>query len=248
MTEMPRHAGNKKRGVRDERDGQARDPEAVNAEDHFTIHSVFAVDVPLPDDEAIRQSLVAELKEATKDVTVRGWYDVSGFRAEADVMVWMYSQDVRVLQDAYHKVRDALMPYMSSVWSVVGSHRPAEFNRAHIPAIIDNFGPRDFIAVYPFVRSYDWYVMDDQERAQMLRDHGKSGRQYPDVLASTLSTFALSDYEWILAFESDDINRLVDAMRHQRATKARLHVREEIPFFTGPRLELSELIAKQPRA
>ncbi|MDO5726594.1 MAG: chlorite dismutase family protein [Bowdeniella nasicola] len=247
MNDMARHPGNKKRGVRDERDGHARDPEEVNSQDHFTIHAVFAVDTPLPDDTKVRDALVEELTAATADVTVRGWYDVAGFRAEADVMVWMYSQDVRKLQDAYHRVRDALLAYMTPVWSVIGSHRPAEFNRAHIPAIIDNFGPRNFIAVYPFVRSYDWYVMDEAERSQMLKEHGKSGRHYPDVLASTLSTFALSDYEWILAFESDDINRLVDAMRHQRATRARMHVREEIPFFTGPRLELADLIAKQPK-
>ncbi|MDO5701003.1 MAG: chlorite dismutase family protein [Bowdeniella nasicola] len=238
---------NKKKGVRDERDGEVRDAEEVNATNLFAMHAVFGLDTPLPADDDARAALVTALEEATSAVEVRGWYDVAGFRAEADIMVWMHTDDVRVLQDAYHAVRDALLPYMSSVWSVVGTHRAAEFNRAHIPAVFDNFGPRDFICVYPFVRSYEWYVMEGAERAEMLREHGRSGRQYPDVLASTLATFALSDYEWILAFESDDITRLVDAMRHQRGTRARLHVREETPFFTGPRVPLAELIDKQPR-
>jgi chlorite dismutase len=30
-------------------------------------------------------------------------------------------------------------------------------------------------------------------------------------------------------------------MRHLRATDARLHVREEVPFFTGRRIEVGEL-------
>ena len=32
-------------------------------------------------------------------------------------------------------------------------------------------------------------------------------------------------------------------MRDLRDTKARLHVREEIPFFTGPRRELEDILA-----
>ncbi len=47
-----------------------------------------------------------------------------------------------------------------------------------------------------------------------------------------------SKYEWILSFEADELHRLVDIMHQLRATQARLHVREEPPFFTGPRVEL----------
>ena len=139
------HPQNKKKGVRDERDGAVRDAEIVNSTDLFTLHAVFGLDLPLPADDAERAALVATLQEATSKVEVRGWYDVAGFRAEADVMVWMHGDDIHALQAAYHAVRDALMPYMSPVWSVVGTHRAAEFNRGHIPAVFDNFGPRDFI-------------------------------------------------------------------------------------------------------
>ena len=41
------------------------------------------------------------------------------------------------------------------------------------------------------------------------------------------------------AFEADELHRLTDAMRHQRGVEARLHVREETPFYTGPRVSLS---------
>ena len=61
-----------------------------------------------------------------------------------------------------------------------------------------------------------------------------------DVLANTVSAFALGDYEWLLSFESDNLIRIVDLMRELRATKARLHVREELPFYTGPRVTLGE--------
>ena len=81
----------------------------------------------------------------------------------------------------------------------------------------------------------------------MLREHGMAAHGFPDVKASTLSGFALGDYEWILSFEADELHRLVDIMHHLRATQARLHVREETPFFTGQRVELSEWLNRQPQ-
>jgi len=41
--------------------------------------------------------------------------------------------------------------------------------------------------------------------------------------------------------ESDDLVAIVDLMRGLRATDARRHVREEVPFHTGRRIEIAEL-------
>ena len=71
----------------------------------------------------------------------------------------------------------------------------------------------------------------------MLREHGLAGRVFTGVQANTVAAFALNDYEWILALESDDLHDLVDLMRDLRATQARRHVREEIPFHTGRRID-----------
>jgi chlorite dismutase len=97
------------------------------------------------------------------------------------------------------------------------------------------------VTVYPFVRSYEWYLLPDDERRQLLREHGMAGSTYPQVQANTVASFALGDYEWILALEADDPIDLVDLMRHLRSTGARLHVREEIPFFTGRLIPLDEV-------
>ncbi|MGH3615169.1 MAG: chlorite dismutase family protein, partial [Pseudonocardia sp.] len=85
-----------------------------------------------------------------------------------------------------------------------------------------------------------------EERRTMLADHGKAARGFPDVRANTVPAFALGDYEWILAFEADELHRIVDLMRHLRATEARRHVREEVPFYTGPRVQIGDLVATLP--
>ncbi|CAM5695021.1 hypothetical protein SBADM41S_10909 [Streptomyces badius] len=39
--------------------------------------------------------------------------------------------------------------------------------------------------------------------------------------ANTVASFSLGDYEWILAFEADELYRIVDLMRHLRGSEAR---------------------------
>jgi chlorite dismutase len=67
------------------------------------------------------------------------------------------------------------------------------------------------------------------------------GRDFPQVLTNTVSAFALGDWEWLLGLEADELTDLVDMMRHLRSTDARLHVREEIPFYTGRRISAAEV-------
>ena len=80
----------------------------------------------------------------------------------------------------------------------------------------------------------------------MLAEHGKMAREYPDVRANTVASFALGDYEWMLAFEADELHRIVDLMRHLRAATARRHTRLEIPFYTGARKSAADLVAALP--
>jgi chlorite dismutase len=181
------------------------------------------------------------------DVTVRGCYDVSAFRADADVMVWWHSPSAASLQSAYNALRrTALGARLVPVWSQMGLHRPAEFNKRHVPAFLAGEAPREFLCVYPFVRSYEWYLLPEGERRDMLAEHGGMARGFPDVRANTVASFALGDYEWLLAFEADELHRIVDLMRHLRGSAARRHVREEVPFYTGRRRSVAELLAALP--
>jgi chlorite dismutase len=175
-------------------------------------------------------------------VTLRGIYDVSGLRADADLMLWLTGDDAQRLQAALRTLRrSAPLASLTPRWNALGVHRDAEFSRDHAPSFMRGLPPKQWVTVYPFVRSLDWYILPEDERRGMLGEHGRMGREYPQVQANTVAAFALGDYEWILALEADDPIDLVDLMRHLRATEARRHVREEIPFFTGRLIGVEEL-------
>jgi len=216
----------------------------------YTAWSVFSLSQPLGEDR--HHGLAAEVEElfaelAASDVTVRGTYDVSALRADADLMVWWHAESAEQLQEAYNRFRRTrLGGHLRPVWSVMALHRPAEFNKSHIPAFLAEEQARRFVCVYPFVRSYEWYLLEDSERRALLAEHGKMARDYPDVRANTVASFALNDFEWILAFEADELHRIVDLMRHLRGSETRRHVREEVPFYTGTRRSVAELVASLP--
>ena len=232
---------------------KAQQAREINDTIRYTMWSVFRLEVLLSDDEeadraaeaAEVEKLFAELAEA--DVVVRGVYDVSGLRADADLMVWWHATTSEELQAAYNRFRRTTFGLrLAPVWSQMALHRPAEFNKSHVPAFLADEEPKRHVSVYPFVRSYEWYLLEDADRRRMLADHGKMARDFGDVRANTVASFSLGDYEWILAFEADDLSRIVDLMRHLRGSEARRHVREEVPFYTGARVGIAELVDRLP--
>ncbi|WP_144018461.1 hydrogen peroxide-dependent heme synthase [Demequina sp. NBRC 110051] len=212
----------------------------------FTLFSVLDGFLDAPDEELqeVVEHFDAAVEElAEHDVVLRGIYDVSGLRADGTVMLWLHGPDLADLQLALRELRATeLLADTKLTWSAAGVHRAAEFNRAHVPGFLRGERPRDWLTVYPFVRSYEWYLLSDEERGQMLREHGIKGAAFKGVVANTVAAFALGDYEWLLPMEADEVTDLVDMMRDLRYTEARRHVREEVPFYTGRRIETAEAV------
>ncbi|MCX6502543.1 MAG: chlorite dismutase family protein [Microbacterium sp.] len=209
----------------------------------YTLWAVFRRDPnrPVTESDDTELAEIVQLIEAG-GVTVRGFYDVSGLRADADLMVWLHGPDADGLQRDLRRLRrtELLRPLLP-VWNAMGVHRDAEFNRSHVPGFLRGIEPKEWLVVYPFVRSYEWYLLPEEDRRRMLADHGRKGAAFTGVVANTVASFALGDYEWVLPMEADELTDLVDMMRELRYTEARRHVREEVPFYTGRRIPTSAI-------
>ncbi|MEI6360858.1 MAG: hydrogen peroxide-dependent heme synthase [Actinomycetes bacterium] len=214
----------------------------INETIRYTVWTVFARSGGLDADPDVAAKELQGWADALaeQDIVLRGAYDVSGLRDNADLMLWLHGPTAEGLQHALRDFRrTAAGASTSMVWSGMAMHRPAEFNRGHVPAFMSGKDPLDWLCVYPFVRSYEWYLLPEDERRRMLTEHGMKGRDYTEVQSNTVASFALGDYEWVLALESPVLHDLVDMMRDMRYTDARRHVREEIPFYTGRRIPIT---------
>ncbi|MER3455125.1 MAG: chlorite dismutase [Acidimicrobiia bacterium] len=183
------------------------------------------------------------LAKSDGSVELRGSYNCEGFRPDVDLLLWMTSRSVEALQSTYVSLRKtftgaALEP--SHIF--LGVVRPPEFNPDHMPAFAKGEPPRRYICVYPFVRTAEWYLMDSARRAELLREHGQMGREFPEVLTNTTSGFGLGDWEWILAFESDDLIKIVDCIRRLRDAEARRFTKLDTPFVVGIRKPLEQIL------
>jgi hydrogen peroxide-dependent heme synthase len=194
-------------------------------------------------DEALHEWEVL-FKEHAERVQVRGFYSAEGFRPDADLAMWWVGTSVDAMQNLLVALRrTAIGRGLEPTWSFLGAVRPSEFNPDHLPAFVRGEDPKRYLCVYPFVRTAEWYLLPAEERAEMLREHGMLGREFPDILPNTTSAFGLGDWEWILAFEADEPHRLVDCIRRLRDAAARRFTKEEVPFVLGIRKDLPEVVA-----
>ncbi|HWC14323.1 MAG TPA: hydrogen peroxide-dependent heme synthase [Actinomycetota bacterium] len=199
------------------------------------------------DRDLATKEVAALLDEFSDRITVRGVYSTAGFRAGADLMLWLVSESADHIQDLQVALRRTQLGHaLEQTHAFLGLVRPAEFAPDHQPAFVQGRPPRKYVSVYPFVRTPEWYLLPAEERATHLRSHGVLGREYPDIEPNTTSAFGLGDYEWVLAFEADALDRLVELIRHLRANESRRYVKEETPFVTGIRKDLPDALADLP--
>ena len=183
-------------------------------------------------------------KEWADRVTVWASYSTVGFRPDAELLLWLVASTPDDVQDLMVQFRrTGLGRRLDLTHAFMGVVRPAEFSPDHRPAFVKGEPPRAYACVYPFVRTSEWYLLPKEERSALLAEHGEMGREFPDVLANTTSAFGLGDWEWILAFESDQLDRIVDCIRRLRDARARLYTQLDVPFVTGIRKELAEAVA-----
>lgn len=189
---------------------------------------------------------VHETERALKefaDLDIRGVYSALGFRPDTDLAMWWVAPSMDTIQSALASFRrSSLGRALEQTYAFTGVHRPPEVAKDHIPAFLKGHEPKKYVCIYPFVRSLEWYLIDKEERAALLREHGEMGREFPDVLANTTSGFGLGDWEWILAFEADELTEIVDCLRRLRDAEARRFTKEDTPFVTGICKPLSDVV------
>jgi len=82
------------------------------------------------------------------------------------------------------------------------------------------------ICFYPMSKrrgdAHNWYTLPYEDRSALMRDHGKSGRNFAGrVLQLVTGSTGLDDYEWgvtLFAVRPDDLKEVVHTMRFDEAS------------------------------
>ena len=114
-------------------------------------------------------------------VTVRGIYDVSraaGRRRPHALAARRRRRGAAggAPRAAPHRLLAPLLPDLERAWACTAT--PSS-TRATCPAFLRGVAPESWLTVYPFVRSYEWYLLPDDERSAHARRARPQGRRVP---------------------------------------------------------------------
>ena len=134
----------------------------------YALFASFAADPAraLPEEDRPHAAAEAQAALESTAATVRGAYTVTGYRADADLLLWLVGHTADEVQDTLIAFRrTALGRALRPAWSGIGVHREAEFAKSHTPAFMRGEAPCKYVSVYPYVRSLEWYLLPEDERS-----------------------------------------------------------------------------------
>jgi chlorite dismutase len=174
-------------------------------------------------------------------------FSLMGLRSDADFMLWRIGYDL----DAFEAMQSALMKtglgkYLEVTYAYfglarrsiyVGEHTPGWENRRYIVP-----GEGEYIFVYPFVKTREWYRLPLEDRQRMMNEHMQIGRKHYPVKNNTAYCFGIDDYEFILSFEAESPEKFQDLMMELRESEASSYTELDTPIFTCRRRALPEVL------
>ena len=202
----------------------------------------------LPDDEreAGKREFLGTAEEHSSGMLLRS-FSLMGLRSDADFMLWRIGPDL----DTFEGMQAALMKtglgkYLSVTYSYfglarrsiyVGEHTPGFENRRYIVP-----GEGEYLFVYPFVKTREWYRLPLEERQRMMNEHMQIGRKHYPVKNNTAYCFGIEDYEFILSFEAESPEKFQDLMMELRESEASSYTELDTPIFTCRRRDLPGIL------
>lgn len=222
-------------------------PEVVTTFANFWVYQIDPAWRRLSADEkaSARQEFASIIEQADADgVTVRGAYSTAGLRPDADLILWVVTRDFDAMQRmAVAITGSALGAYLTTRWVFPGVSLGSRYTADHAPAFVKGTAPKRYLSMYPFVKTHEWYQMPFEERRSTMAEHGRMGREYPNILTNTISSFGISDYEFVVAFEGDDVAEMVKMVEYLRTAASRPHTKLDVPIFLGVLKELPDALA-----
>lgn len=179
-------------------------------------------------------------------------YSLVGMRGDVDFLLWQVAEEVDAFQQLHTAIRNtALGAYLTTPRSFLsGTKRsvyditlPEDLDGEHAEErIIIEPSDAKYLFVYPFIKTRAWYDLPAERRQEMITEHIRVGRQYPDIKLNTTYSFGIDDAEFVVAFEGDDPHDFVDLVQELRHTEASMYTLQDTPMHIAINMTLAEMI------
>jgi chlorite dismutase len=177
-------------------------------------------------------------------------YSLLGLRADADFMIWKASRRLEDFQAfASAVLSTGLGGYLETPYAFLSMTRRSQYVREHAhegqeaTRLRIEPGAHRYLCVYPFTKTDAWYQLPFETRQEMMNEHFVIGHKYPKVRLHTTYSFGLDDQEFVLAFETDELEDFLSLVMELRESAARPYTLRDTPIFTCVRTSVDDLLA-----
>ena len=192
-----------------------------------------------------REEFAAVVDAAAPSLTTYS-YSTLGLKADAQLMLWWKTTTPECMQSALSALlQTGLGRYCEIAHSLWGLTRPSIYTKHRTPqehALAEESRLR-YLVVYPFAKPTEWYLMSRDVRQGMMNEHMRIGHEYNDVRQVLLYTTGLDDQEFIVAYETDRLDRHQDLVIALRSTEGRRYTLRDTPIFTAVHRPLADTLA-----
>jgi len=196
----------------------------------------------------VKEDGIGEFLKVVEDhqdrVTIRP-YSTIGLRADVDFLLWLLSKDLPAFEGLAAALRKTgLGAYLDTPYAYLAMTRESLYVKEHQhgPLVPLEAGQGEYLFVYPFVKTTDWYLLPFEARQRMMTEHFKVGHEFPTVRINTTYSFGLDDQEFVVAFEADSPWEFQNLVMRLRETEARRYTLRDTPIFTCLKRPLEEIL------
>ncbi len=184
-----------------------------------------------------RESFLSKLQGIAKQTDI---YQVYPAETDTDFLVWssIEANEPHIAREFFTAFAEATVSqrmFIEPVKTLWGFTKPSQYTKTRSTQEIDPFAVerKNYLIVYPFTKTIDWYLLRREARQGMMNEHIKVGKQYPDIKQLLLYSFGLQNQEFVVVYETDNLTQFSDLVYELRDTDARLYTERDTPLVTA---------------
>src|SRR5881397_1039423 len=199
------------------------------------------------DKRRCKEEFVNTVNEFNRQLLIHS-YSTIGLRTNVDFMIWRIGYELDPIQEMTSRINHTQMAkYLEPAQSFLSITKRSMYIDKDNPKHVEDRlhivpGKSDYLFVYPFVKTREWYARPPEQRQEMMDEHIRIGMKYRSVKLHTTYSFGLDDQEFVVAFETDYPSDFLDLVQELRETKASCFTLRDTPMFTCRRRTLSECL------
>lgn len=161
-------------------------------------------------------------------------YATRGLKAQTAYMFWLQGREIASMQGFLRAVlRSALGRHLVVAYTLFGMRSSSIYVAQ--PTIqeqgIDAATRLPYLIIYPFTKTKEWYFLSYETRKALMMEHIRIGRRYPEIRQLLLYAYGIDDHEFIVAYETDDLQAFQRLVMDLRSTEVRRYTERDTPVF-----------------